>query len=421
MEIVKKNILSIIAGVIALLAIIFYFWPRTSMQQQAQSALDYRIAQAGKIQALTKRAFNLPDVGITKANQPTPLPYAFPSEPVIERGVELTQKFAAEAKAVKTVAMEINRRKLLVDYSLPEPQGTSDYKFRDVYLKAMADFAAEMKAGTPPTTDELKRAADDLWATKYLSQIDMVGGKPDPLSQQRVEAAFREEAATLPEQLKSRKARELLVYMDPNAIERSAAITPTGTPPSPSAIWYAQLHYWIQKDIAQAIIDTNSPFGSVLAAPVKNLLRVSIAPYRMATGAVGPVGGYGPGSDVSSGEGVTPELGTPVFGASVTGRVCNKDYDVIPFNMVVHIEADGLPLFLQQISCNRFITPYHVTLLPIDSASLGNNTNVVYGSAPIVQANISCEVLMLRDWTLLYMPPAVMRQLGATPLQPANP
>jgi hypothetical protein len=420
MEIVKKNILSIIAGVIALLAILFYFWPRTSIQQQAQNALDARIAVAGKLQTLGKRTFNMPDVSITKNAQPTPLAL-FPSEPVVDRGMQLIQNFAAEAKAVEAAALDINRRKLLVDYSLPEPQGTTDYKFREVYLKAMANFAAEMKAGTPPTADEIKRATDELWNTKYAPTISMVGDKPDPLSQQRVDAAFREEAATLPDQLKSRKARELLVYMDVNALERSAAITPTGAPPSPSAIWYAQLHYWIQKDIAQAIIDTNGPFGSVLSAPVKNLLKLSIAPYRTTAGSVGAVPVAAPTDQPTDGTTPTIDINAPVYGASMTGRVCNPIFDVIPISLAVHIEADGVPLFLQELSSNRLITPYHVSMQPIDAVALGNSLNVVYGSAPIVQANISCEVLMLRKWTLLYMPPAVMRQLGATPLPPANP
>ncbi len=42
MEIVKKNILSIICGVIALLAVVALFWPISGMYADAQTVLDGR-------------------------------------------------------------------------------------------------------------------------------------------------------------------------------------------------------------------------------------------------------------------------------------------------------------------------------------------------------------------------------------------
>ena len=48
MEIVKKNLLSIIAGVIALLAVVFYFWPRSSMEREGKRASTPALPWNGK-------------------------------------------------------------------------------------------------------------------------------------------------------------------------------------------------------------------------------------------------------------------------------------------------------------------------------------------------------------------------------------
>lgn len=99
-------------------------------------------------------------------------------------------------------------------------------------------------------------------------------------------------------------------------------------------------------------------------------------------------------------------------GESPTGRTANALYDVVPFRLVVHVEADKLPDFLEELGRNRFITPYQVSLRALDSVALSAATNVMYGPAPVVEATISCEALLLRDWTVPLMPPEIRASLS---------
>ena len=105
---------------------------------------------------------------------------------------------------------------------------------------------------------------------------------------------------------------------------------------------------------------------------------------------------------------------------SPTGRQCNALYDVIPVTIVVHVEADRLPLFLEILGRKRFITAYNVNLAAVDSVVLNATQNLMYGSAPVVQATINCEVLMLRSWTQPLMPQPVQDQLGIKETAPAQ-
>jgi hypothetical protein len=97
---------------------------------------------------------------------------------------------------------------------------------------------------------------------------------------------------------------------------------------------------------------------------------------------------------------------------SPTGRTANALYDVIPFKLVVHVETDKLPLFLEELGRSRFVTPYQVSMQAIDSVLLGASQNVMYGSAPVVTATISCEAMLLREWTVPLMPREVQLAYG---------
>jgi hypothetical protein len=131
-------------------------------------------------------------------------------------------------------------------------------------------------------------------------------------------------------------------------------------------------------------------------------MRAARAEQRAGMGPMG--GGMGPGRAIVGGSGLP--------GESFTGRKCNALYDVIPVQLVLDVEAEQLPYVLVQLGYNRFITPYEVSVSPVDSVVVGLQENVVFGSAPVVRATISCEVLMFRDWTAPLMPAPIKQALG---------
>ena len=98
------------------------------------------------------------------------------------------------------------------------------------------------------------------------------------------------------------------------------------------------MHYWIQKDIAQAIVDTNAPFQNVMNAPVKNLLKIAIAPYRTAAGVAGADRGGGadystPSSDMpAEAMGMGMERQCPSLTPGQISSACHRpDANATPF------------------------------------------------------------------------------------------
>lgn len=447
MDLVKKNILSIVFAAVALLALIAWIWPLGSIKGEAEQELAKRAQVYKQMQDVLKANRSLPLTALNGEEQQLGI---FPTKNVIDWGKETTKRMQDEVQGVRAVAKRLNERELLVPNSLPVPAPTFEFRFRDVYLRYMADFAKSYKAGTPPTQADITAAEQKLWISKFESQIIIRDGQPDARSQALVNEDFNKERTEIPARVKLARAQSILFYMDPQAIAVSsdfaAATATAGAAPSPLAIWDAQLKVWIQDDIAKAIVALNereSKLGNVTDAPVKQLLKVVIEGLRgagaaapAASGSYGPppgMGGYGSmGGGPGGGYGGMPGYGgpggmspygqmgmgsstptAPIGPDSLTGHTANALYDVVPFQVLVHIEADKLPDFLEELSRNRFITPSQlVSMKSVDTVVLGAATNVMYGSVPVVEALVTAEAVLLRDWTVKFMPPEIRQSLA---------
>lgn len=437
MDLVKKNILSIIFGVVALLAVVAWIWPLGSIKADAEKQLAERAKVYNSMQSVLNAERNLPVTSLSGGEQQKL--GMFPTQKVIEWGQDVAKRMQAEVQGVKNLAVELNRRPLLVAGSLPVPRSPIEFRFRDKYLLYLTEFPKIVQAGTPPTQADVAQAEQDLWKSKYEPQVIIHDGRPDPASQQQVSAEFNTERATLPDRVKLDRARSILFYMQPMALDVSTAFTQqanAGTAPTPKAIWDAQVEVWVQNDIAQAIVDLNlreSKTRSVVDAPVKQLLQIRVDQLRGATAVPAgggapmgmppemggmPPGGYGPPPEVLAmmgGMGMgggAPGADAAAGAKNLTGRTANPLYDVVPFQVVIHVQADKLPDFLEELGRNRFITPTEVTSMKsVNNVILGAQTNVMYGTAPVVEAVIAGEALLLRDWTVPLMPREVQQSL----------
>ncbi len=439
MDIVKKNLLSIIFGVIALAALVAWVWPLGSIKREAQSKLDERVSLYRSMQSMLSKERKLPDVSLTGASEAKPLGM-FPTERIIEWGKSLQQKVKDESQGVKAVALRMNRRSLLVQDSLPVPLPTREFEFREKYSRFIQEFAKRVHAGTPPMPADITAAEQELWKAKFEPQLIIRDGRVDPASQMQVTEDFNKERVSVPDRVKTDKAKNVWFYMgdtittlDVNGVVLPSGGTSAGAPTA-IVIWDAQLKLWIQNDVVQAILDLNqreSKLGCVIDAPVKYLVKMQVSNPRGAkavtagASAMGPMGGMEGGGPPGMTMGPPPEAmammggmgpggagGTSSAADSPTGRTSNSLYDVIPFKIVVHVEADKLPMFLEELGRGRFITPYQVSMQAIDSVIVGASQNVMYGPAPVVQATISCEAILLREWTVPLMPRDVQVAYG---------
>ena len=168
MEIVKKNWLSILFGVIALIALVAWIWPLGSIQAEAEKDLDQRVGVASSMQQLVTTERQLPAVSLT-GDDVKPLGM-FPTQRVIDWGKTVSEQLATEAKNVRQVAARMNARALLVPESLPEPRGTTEFTFRDLYNRYVSEFPSRVGAGQPPTAEDFQKAIKELWDTRYEPQ-----------------------------------------------------------------------------------------------------------------------------------------------------------------------------------------------------------------------------------------------------------
>src|SRR5437773_711728 len=89
MELVKKNLISIILGIVAILAVVANFYPMTGMYAELKGKAEARARIDGELKNLLKKPRTLP--ALTEGGQPQPL-NAFPTQRIIDLGKEATKK-----------------------------------------------------------------------------------------------------------------------------------------------------------------------------------------------------------------------------------------------------------------------------------------------------------------------------------------
>lgn len=426
MEIVKKNLVSIICGGVALIAFGAIFWPISGWFDELRSKAGARANVYNQLNDLLTRQRSLPLVSLQEGAQPEKMEY-FPTERVIAVGSKVKEDIAAEAKAMYKDAVALNQegKKVLVPDVLPRPKGTSATnllsKFRSEYIREM-DYASPdsakrtqsmprrtMKAGMAPSEEEIRKEAKDI--ERRVQQAELVRDpKGKPLNEPQVKAKIQSLQEVLPDRMRSAVANDCLVYVDANSLEVAPGMTAGGPPPSPPQIFWSQIGLWLQEDVCRAINDANLGAKNVTESTVKRLVKISLPDLFARPQAVNNAGSE-PDPNAAP---ATADPSQPLqknFALSPTGRYSNPLYDVLKFKLSVMVDADRVPVFLQALSKSRFLTVYEANITAIDSGA-EQAAGYIYGTRPVVQLDLSCEALLMREWTKQYMPPIVKAQLG---------
>ncbi len=103
------------------------------------------------------------------------------------------------------------------------------------------------------------------------------------------------------------------------------------------------------------------------------------------------------------------------FGYTVTGRVCNPQYDVMHFTITVDADAQRFQTFVSNLTRGKFITVIRINLRGFDRELL-QQRGYYYGKNPVVRTEIKCEAIFFRSWTCdpqhALMPLNVQKLLG---------
>ncbi len=188
------------------------------------------------------------------------------------------------------------------------------------------------------------------------------------------------------------------------------AMKDTGTLEAPDLwdVWHAQVGYWIQKDVVDAIAALNNqsaeaarekgeaPWVSVM--PVKELISI-----RLSDGFVPREGDEIFGSQPGGYEAALPP-GTPqtVFTHSGSSEL----YDVIQFTVKLIVSQPHIPRLIDRLCKDSFHT-----LLRVSYEAVPPNRNMVgkiYGSQPTVNVLLDFETILLGEVFRRLMPPSVL-------------
>jgi hypothetical protein len=429
MEMVKKNLVSIICGVIALIAVIAIFYPIDGMyadlnRQASQSAiLDSSIKTL-----LTKERHKpiLPDLKDLQSSETPQAPKldAFPTRNVIDMWKAVTEQIKAESSKMYEAAVKLNTHEPLVPGALPDAPSVAAISFRDAYQRAMKQTLQDrvnniafttLKGGVPPTDPEIQTRRREV--EKQMRDRTPLDASNQPINAPIFLEKLKTTLLQVPDQMTLERSKSIKVYIDPNALSPHMPVMQLQFSRAPDArdIFVAQIGYWVQKDILDALATLNKDASDVSTAPVKHLIKIGFTDptFRQFT-TVTPTQ---PGATGTTSEDpAAPQ--TPNYAQSPTGRVTNGIYDVVRFNLKINVDAASVPAILQELSRNKFITVTSCNLQAVDNGQF-QARRYYFGDKPVVQLDIQGEQLFMRQWTKPLMPTAVKTALAIPTTPPA--
>jgi hypothetical protein len=437
MEIVKKNIFSIILGVIAIAAVVANFYPMSGKYEELKNTAQARAQVDQDLKSLLNKPRNLPVM--TEGGQPQPLGH-FPTQKIIDAGKKATEDIAKGSQALLDNVVKLNTHEPLVARSLPgvlgDPVPAGEFARRYVQLTGMvnpdtrkASIAGQYRLGIPPSEQEITRASE-LKRQEVTNDTKRIDAQGNIVNQQEIDANVASVLNGFADQLRADVAKNSMVYVNPDAITIAPNVGVVGTPPDPTVIWWAQVGLWVQDDLLKAVQEINTEARSdgskptnVTEAPIKRILKITVPPAFVGVTPMQPGQNAQPDPNAPSAPVADPNAAvTKNTAASPTGRVNNGLFDVMQYDVDMDVEADQVPIILERLSRGRLIDVIQVTsITALDTAPLAQAYGYFYGNKPVVNLRFRCEELFMRKWTGPLMPPPVRKQLGVPEPTPEAP
>jgi hypothetical protein len=424
MDIVKKNLVSIICGAVVLIAILLLFWPISGWFSSLQTEANGRSSAYSQVRDALSKERRLPVVSLEPNAEPPRLEQ-FPTPAVIERGQKVKGDIAAEKENIEKLAVKLNQgdKTLLVPKSLPDTRDRvvmgnfgreytriMDYMNPDPAKRKQSLPVQILRAGIAPTQAEIL-----AYQQRVAQQIRQTETKFDektrrPINEQEVAKRIAEEQAKVPDALRIEAATENAMYLDPNSLTVIAEATQPNRPPQPPTIFWAQLTLWLQQDILKALAEVNGDSrNGVMDSPVKRLIKLDVTTQFIKPGMNLQGGQQQQPMNPEEGGGMPAEPTDPSqpieknYAVSPTGRYSNPLYDVLHFKLSLVVEASKVPQVLAALSRDRFITIYRMNVTAVDSGE-AQAEGYIYGDDPVVLLDMEGEALFMRAWTKQYMP-----------------
>ncbi len=364
------------------------------------------------------------------------------SKPVNQRVLETTQtridqivadrdELVKKAKEFYPYEFLLEKIKVTVD---PEgekapkekvfPEGTSEMrdKFRRVYAQEIQHLWEALRAGRPALDTDVtimkekieeeefrrKRAQETVSASDAGPEstpagvLTRAGIRKDPLARAHLAAAQRIYCYGV--HFNDAKPPEL-----DSSLTFYAAMRETGkaTPPELKECWEAQLAYWLQKDVVDAITAVNGEAAA--AARDRDEDRwVGIMPIKEVISIRTSRGYVMPGNDqfVGSAPGdYRPALPPAAQKTAFTQSASTDAYEVMQFSVKLVMDERYILRFVERVCENRFHVPLRIAFKAVEPNRRWHGK--IYGSAPVVNVVMDFETMLLGEVFRPWMPQAV--------------
>jgi len=342
------------------------------------------------------------------------------SAPVNQRAIDAQRERITAIK--EDYDQVLDRAKQLYNYEplLPEvfPEGLplKRIEFRTRYQAAMEELYGKLGCGSLPSQG-------DIAAMKDRRANEIASGMPAQLTDPRSPAGVLT-AAGLRDDPTARAAIANALGFSCYCVavkdekppdfhgtfQFNEAMKQTDSVVAPELfdVWMAQIGYWIQKDVVDAIVAVNeaaaqearaaglNPWVGTMAVKDVISIRLSTLGYVPPEGdlvVVAKPGDYTPG--------LPPGTGESVF----TGTKSNQQYDVIQFTVKLVMDQRDIPRLVEKLSNNRFHTlvrAAYVAVLPNRELK-----GKIYGAEPAVNVVFDFETVMLGEVFRSMMPASV--------------
>jgi len=347
------------------------------------------------------------------------------SQPVNPKAIDAEKRriqlIVDDRSKVLETAKQLRRYEPLVPGVLPDGPSSKRLEFRAKYAAEMSRLLDSLNWGGPATAAEVDVMKDKIENERAEQRImggDVASGPAgarspaDVLTRTGVQSDANARADVAAAQRIYCYAVKFFDEKPPDrvaSLEFLSAMKDTGTVDAPELedIWEAQVGFWIQKDVVDAIVVVNQEAADAAKAakehhwvgimPVKDIISIRISSeYIPPEGEIFKVAS--PGGFAAA---LPPATAASVF----TGSGSGPAYDVLQFTVKLVMDQRDIPLLVERVCNNSFHTLLRAAYVAVPPNK--SMTGKIYGAEPTVNVVLDFETIMLADVFRPFMPDAV--------------
>jgi hypothetical protein len=344
----------------------------------------------------------------------------------IEAETERIEQVVADNERVISRAAVLYGYQPLVEDVFPEGDTDARFRFLRRYNTAMLGLMDSLRWGSLPTESEIGHMSERIDEEHFRSlerglDRGAVGSEQRPTGDRFTSAGVLTKVGARTDaeaRASMASAQQIYCYAVTFSGAKSHEIPSlyfhpymedTGTlePPTMEDCWWAQIGYWIQKDVVDAIVAVNDAAAAAAKErgedrwigimPVKDVISIRLSDEYVVADEEDYVGATAGGY----GEALPSATANTVFTKSVTSPA----YEVIQFTVKLVMDQRDIPRLVDRICRNRFHT-----LLRIGYEAVPANRQMrgkIYGSDPTVNVVLDFETIMLGDVFRRLMPTVI--------------